>query len=111
MMFLKRSISYIFLLLFLLTSAVQMSGQAAIIALIFGDKVASEQFNISLELGGNFSYFSEMEDISQFKYGLNFGIAGNVQLNESWYLIPSAFFLSKRTFDFKDRVNGNYSWV
>jgi len=36
--------------------------QAAILALIFGDKVASEEFNLSLELGWNFSSVSNFSD-------------------------------------------------
>ncbi len=73
------------------------NAQAAIIALIFGDQVASEKFNLSMELGGNFSQYSDLSNVDQNKYGINFGIAGNLMLNENWYLSPTAYFLSGRS--------------
>jgi hypothetical protein len=76
----------------------QSNAQAAIIALIFGDKVATENFNIGLELGGNFSRFSNMSQ-DKAKYGLNFGISGNIKLSENWFLSPTAYFVSKRVFE------------
>lgn len=32
--------------------SISLNAQAALFAILFGDKVASEKFNISLELGG-----------------------------------------------------------
>jgi len=104
--FSKHSKTYFFLLLFTIISLVPAQktySQAAIIALIFGDKVATENFNISLELGGNFSSISNINDLKR-KYGLNFGIAGNIKLSDNWFLSPTAYFVSKRTFDL-----GSYS--
>ncbi|MFV0607086.1 MAG: porin family protein [Niabella sp.] len=70
-------------------------GQAAIIAAIFGDKVASERFNLSLELGVPFSQISNMDNIKT-RIGINFGIAGNIKLSKNWYLAPTAYFLSSK---------------
>jgi len=77
------------------TITIGLSAQAAILAAIFGDKVASEKFNLSLELGFNYSEFSGVPD-SNRKGAINFGIAGNIKLSEKFYLSPSAYFLSKR---------------
>tara|TARA_B100000809_G_scaffold266187_1_gene327739 strand:- start:159 stop:884 length:726 start_codon:yes stop_codon:yes gene_type:complete len=73
--------------------------QAAILALIFGDQVASEEFNLSLELGFNFSTISNFTDIDKTN-ATNFGLGCNFKLSEQLYLSPSVFFLSKRKLDF-----------
>lgn len=72
--------------------------QAAIIAALFGDKVASEKFNLSMELGVPWSNFAEADDFESTN-AINFGIAGNIKLSETWYLSPTAYFLSKRKVD------------
>lgn len=74
----------------------QLNAQAAILAAIFGDKVASEKFNLSLELGFNWSDYASVSN-SERKMAVNFGIAGNIKLSEKFYLSPSAYFLSNRT--------------
>lgn len=73
--------------------------QAAILAIIFGDKVASEEFNLSLELGGNFSTISNFTDIKRTNE-INFGLGLNFKLSDQIYLSPSVFFISKRKFNF-----------
>jgi hypothetical protein len=80
--------------------ATSLNAQAAIIAMLFGDQVASEKFNISMEIGGNFSRFTNVSDVDQFKLDLNFGIAGNLMLSEHWFLSPGAYFLSRRRFGY-----------
>ncbi len=85
------------LILIALVGTVQtVNAQAAIVALLFGDKVASEKFNISMELGVNFAQFSNITDSKQFQSGLNFGIAGNLMLSDNWFLSPTVYFVSKR---------------
>ncbi|WP_369049364.1 porin family protein [Tenacibaculum sp. UWU-22] len=83
--------------LILLTVSIQMANaQAAIIAALFGDKVASEKFNLSMELGIPWSNFSNVTG-SKPTNAINFGIAGNVKLSENWYVSPTVYFLSKRS--------------
>ncbi len=91
----KIVIKIVLCFLLMITSQTAFS-QAAILAAIFGDKVASEKFNLSLELGVPFNNFSNIENLSS-NSGINFGIAGNVKLSENWYISPTAYFLSKRT--------------
>lgn len=89
-----------FLALISMTISVQkVNSQAAILALIFGDQVASEEFNLSLELGWNFSTVSNFSDIKRTS-ATNFGLGANFKLSEKFYLSPSVFFLSKRKFKF-----------
>lgn len=71
------------------------SSQAAILAMIFGDKVASENFNLSLEVGVPFNSYSNIDN-SRIKTGVNFGIGGNVKLSDNWFVSPNIYFLSKR---------------
>jgi len=91
----KKNIKKIVLIILVMSSHIAFS-QAAILAAIFGDKVASEKFNLSLELGMPFNNFSNIENLSSSS-GINFGIAGNVKLSDNWYISPTAYFLSKRT--------------
>ncbi|TFG74481.1 MAG: PorT family protein [Flavobacteriales bacterium] len=71
------------------------NAQAALFALIFGDKVASENFNVGLEIGVPLSTISNAEGTSS-KTGITFGIAGNIKVNDNWSVHPTAYFLSKR---------------
>ncbi len=86
---------YLFIILIFLIAPQIASSQAAIIAVIFGDKVASEKFNLSMEIGVPFNNFSNIDN-SSIKRGVNFGIAGNVKLSDHWYVSPTVYFLSKR---------------
>jgi len=91
------------------------NSQAAILALLFGDQVASEEFNLSLELGWNFSEISNFNELDR-KNATNFGLGCNFKLSEQFYLSPSVFFLSDRKFNFSsfapttdnDIINGQF---
>ncbi len=85
----------VIIILTLIFGVQSLHSQAALFALIFGDKVASENFNIGLEIGFPYANLSEVEGNSG-KLGLNFGMSGNIKLNEQWSIHPSAFFLSNR---------------
>ncbi len=90
-----RSIKHLVVLLLLVFSTQYANGQAAILAALFGDKVASEKFNLSMEIGIPLNNFSNLDN-TKVKNGINFGIAGNIKLSENWFLSPTAYFLSKR---------------
>lgn len=79
----------------LMLSFSAVRSQAAIIALIFGDKVATENFNIGLEIGGSFKNVSHIDGSNAF-LGVNFGISGNIKFNDNWSLHPTAYFLSQK---------------
>ncbi len=70
-------------------------GQAALLVLLFGDDVASENFYFSLKLGGNLSTLSGIMD-SKSALGLNFGLAGNIKLAGEFYLVPEFMPLSPK---------------
>lgn len=84
------------LLIFTMSSQI-VNAQAAILAMIFGDKVASENFNMSLLIGGNLSNVSNIDD-SKTYFGLNFGLGCNIKLNEKLYLTPEFKALDYRGF-------------
>lgn len=90
----------IILFSFLMLSPLITYSQAAIIAAIFGDKVASEKFNLSMEIGVPLTNYSNIEG-NKPNLGINFGIAGNIKINDSWSVSPTAYFLAKRSFDIK----------
>lgn len=71
------------------------SAQAAWIALLFGDKVASENFNIGLELGALYSNISNVKG-SSGSIGVKVGTSANIKLSETWSLNPTIYFFSQR---------------
>ncbi len=93
---------YIFALVFLLMSSNFVNAQAAILALIFGDKVASENFHLSMEIGGNFTHYSSLDNFDRARLGINFGISGNIKLSERFYMSPGIFFLGNRNVKFNN---------
>lgn len=84
-----------FALLLLFMASLQSHAQAALAAILFGDKVATENFNIGMEFGIPLANISDV-DGSSSKTGVNFGISANIKLNDNWSLHPNAFFLSRR---------------
>lgn len=82
--------------------------QAAILALIFGDKVASENFNLGLKIGGAYTSFSDPQgyDASWTPY---FGLTTNLKLSDNWYLTPEFIALSKRTLTGTNDLNSGVS--
>ena len=77
---------------------VGVQAQAALFALIFGDKVATENFNVGLEIGFPYGTVSDFNGNSS-NLGLHFGIGANVRFNDNWSLNPAAYFLSTRGAD------------
>ncbi len=77
------------------------NAQAALFALLFGDKVASENFNIGMEFGIPYATISNADGTSS-KTGITFGIAGNIKVNENWSVHPTAHFLSKGVGEFDE---------
>ena len=69
--------------------------QAALFAILFGDKVATENFIIGMEIGVPLGNISNSLGNS-VKTGITFGIAGNIKFNDNWSLHPTAYFLSRR---------------
>ena len=61
--------------------------QAAVLALLLGPKVASEDFYLSMKLGGNGAYLTGMDDTKP-RYGLNFGITATIKVSEKFYIVP-----------------------
>ncbi|THD66451.1 PorT family protein [Robertkochia marina] len=93
----------IVIILFLISGVTcqKLQGQAAIVAMLFGDQVASEEFNLGFELGMNWSDYSNIEGV-RGKHAIRIGMSGNIKLSESFYLSPAIYFLSQRSFHFKN---------
>ncbi len=62
-------------------------GQAAILVLLFGDKVASENFYFSLKAGANITNISNTE-AEKKNIGFNFGLVANIKLSDRLSLVP-----------------------
>lgn len=85
----------IFSLFVLLTMSTVSHAQAAILAIIFGDKIATENFHISIDLGMNISSLPGL-DQQEARTGFKYGLGTFIKLNEKWALTPEVKLLSPR---------------
>ena len=75
------------ILIALLNSSMQSKGQAALLVLLFGDQIASENFHLSLDAGLNISSLPGLSQ-QQWTNGFYFGLGSFVKLNDKWALTP-----------------------
>ena len=61
--------------------------QAALLVLLFGDKVASENFYFSLKAGANIASLPGIDDTTTL-VGFNFGLLATIKINEKFSLVP-----------------------
>jgi hypothetical protein len=91
-----RSITVLFISIFFIgTFTSRGNAQAAIMVLLFGDKVASENFYFSLKLGANISNLSGLDE-GNYKAGFNFGLLATIKFSEKFYLVPEFSALSRK---------------
>lgn len=69
--------------------------QAAILVLIFGDKVASENFHLSLDVGANGTFYSNAP--GDVKAGLNFGLGTHTKISDKFQLVAEFKMISDRS--------------
>ena len=69
--------------------------QAALLALIFGDKIASEKFHLSVDVGLNIASMPGLEQ-QKATYGTYFGLGTYIKINDKWALTPEFKPLSPR---------------
>ncbi len=89
-----KSIIYTSLLLLVLSTGV-VRGQAALLVLIFGEKVASEHFYFSLKAGATYSMITNVEE-GHNRPGPNFGLINNIKLTDRLFLTPEFLPLAPR---------------
>lgn len=70
-------------------------GQATLIVLILGDKVATENLYLSIDGAMNISSLPGM-DGSSASVGVNYGLGVHIKLNDKWYLKPEFKPLSRK---------------
>jgi len=80
---------------FFFCSYAMVSGQAALIVLLLGDKVATEKFHLSVDAGLNISSLPGLKQ-QQSTHGLYFGLGTFIKLNVKWALTPEFKPLSPR---------------
>jgi len=69
--------------------------QAALLVLLFGEDVASENFFFSLKVGGNLSNLSGIDGTNS-ALGVNFGLMASIKLSDRFYLVPEFMPLSPK---------------
>lgn len=90
-----KKILIAFIVFFMLLISGSVSGQAALLVLIFGEKAATENFHFSLKVGVNYSIINGYEEGTN-RIGGNFGLINNIKLTEKLSLIPEFLPLSGR---------------
>ena len=86
----------VLLILCILAFGIQLaSGQAALLVLLFGDKVASENFYFSMKGGLNYNGLPGLSEFG-YKTDIHFGLAANIRLNDQWTLVPEFMPLARR---------------
>jgi hypothetical protein len=63
------------------------NAQAALLVLLFGEKLATEEFHLSIDLGMSVSTLPGL-DQGKALTGLNFGMGTFIKLNDKWSLTP-----------------------
>jgi len=83
----KKSIIVALFVLFL----VNVANSQVLLALLFGDKLVSENFELGVRLAGNLSSLTNTVD-SQMELGLALGLYGTIKMNDKFALQPEVFF-------------------
>ena len=90
-----KSIQKLIILVVLLGCGIKAKSQAALFILIFGDKIASEAFHLSLDLGLNASTLPGLDD-GDMAFAFTLGMGTHIKLSEQWNLVPEIKFLSPK---------------
>ena len=92
----RRNIRIFTFILVMLGSSFQLlRGQAALLVLIFGEKVATENFFFSLKIGATYSMITNVEE-GKNRISANFGLVNNIRLTDRLYLTPEFLPLATR---------------
>lgn len=70
-------------------------GQAGLLVLVFGDKVASENFYLSIDGALNISTLPGLDEY-KINFGVNYGLGVHIRLNDKWFLKPEFKPLSRK---------------
>lgn len=79
----------------LVGTALASSGQVAILLMIFGDELSTEELHLSIDGAFNLSSASNLDSGKLF-LGANFGLGLHIMLNEQWELNPQFRPLSQK---------------
>ena len=91
----KEGQKLVFLCLLCIFSVSASYGQATLIVLILGDKVATEKLYLSIDGAMNISTLPGI-DGSSTSIGVNYGLGVHIRLNDRWYLKPEFKPLSRK---------------
>ena len=94
---LKKIIVFCLMFVFMFLASVRKSdAQAAIFVFLFGKKVASESFYLSLKIGGHLSYLTKIDQEAKYKFGMQFGMLAHIVLSDDFIIVPEIAFLSQK---------------
>jgi len=82
----------------LITFAACMAHSQVLIALLVGDKLNSDKFELGIRLAGNWQNLTGYDGTSS-RFGIGFGIYGTLKLSDKFSLQPELFFKDPRGAD------------
>ena len=105
--FRSHNLRKILLILFLsiVFNPSNVKAQGAILVLLFGEKLASENFYVTMKAGLNLSYFHNNISGSSPALNVNFGFSGSIRLKDGLYLAPEFLPLSKKSVNHIEEMN------
>jgi len=83
----KAGLVFIAILLLNIVSISTVKAQAMYIVLIFGDRIATEQFHLTIDAGANITGMPGLDGTKKL-VGLYYGMGTFIKLNEKWALTP-----------------------
>ncbi len=83
------------LFVLMLTLTASLAHSQVLIALLFGDKLNSDRFQLGIQLAGNFQNVTGYEGTSS-RFSIGFGIFGELKLTEKLSLQPELLFKDPR---------------
>ena len=91
----KAGLVFTAILLLNIVSISAVKAQAMYIVLIFGDKIATEQFHLTIDAGVNITGMPGLDGTKKL-VGLYYGMGTFIKLNDKWALTPEFKPLSQR---------------
>ncbi len=83
------------LFVLMITFAATLGHSQVLIALLFGDKLTSEKFELGIRLAGNWQDLTGLQGTSG-RFSIGFGIYGTLKLSEKFSLQPELLFKDPR---------------
>ena len=91
----KKGLRFLLICLLGIFTVPVSNGQAGLLVLILGDKVATENLYLSIDGALNISTLPGLDEY-KLSLGVNYGLGVHIKINDKWYLRPEFKPLSRK---------------